>query len=112
METIKKLNDYQDAALETAVYPENMKVIYPALGINGEAGEVAEKVKKIYRDHSGIMDDDARRAIMKELGDVLWYVAVMAHDIGYSLQEVANANIEKLKSRQQRGKLNGNGDER
>lgn len=106
------LNDYQKMALETAVYPKEYKVIYPALGLTGEAGEVADKVKKIIRDNGGNLSEEKRKAIALENSDVLWYVAVLAHDLGYSLEEIAQMNYEKLKSRQQRGKLGGEGDNR
>lgn len=106
------LNDYQQAALQTAIYPEAMRINYPTLGLCGEAGEVADKVKKVYRDHCGEFTDEQRKEIIKECGDVLWYVAVLAHDLGFTLEDVGKANIEKLASRQQRGKLNGNGDNR
>lgn len=106
------LNDYQAAALTTAVYPENKRIIYPALGMNGEAGEVADKVKKVIRDNEQEFTDENKRAIAYEVGDVLWYCATMAHDLGYTLEEVAKMNIDKLQSRQQRGKLGGSGDNR
>lgn len=106
------LNEYQRKALETAVYPQGYKVIYPALGMNGEAGEVADKVKKIIRDNGGEMTPESKEALAKECGDVLWYVAVFASDLGYTLEDIARMNYEKLKSRQQRGKLGGSGDER
>ena len=106
------LNDYQAAALTTAVYPENKRISYPALGMNGEAGEVADKVKKVIRDNEQEFTDENKRAIAYEVGDVLWYCATMAHDLGYTLEEVAKMNIDKLQSRQQRGKLGGSGDNR
>lgn len=106
------INDYQLAALETAVYPEQYKIVYPALGINGEAGEVADKVKKIIRDNNCSFSDDKKREIAKEVGDVLWYCATLAHDLGYSLSEIATINIHKLQSRKERGKLGGSGDNR
>lgn len=106
------LNEYQLAALETAVYPEQYKVIYPALGMNGEAGEVADKVKKIIRDCNGEMTDEKKREIAMECGDVLWYCATLAHDLGYTLEEIGEMNKVKLKSRQDRGKLGGSGDNR
>lgn len=106
------LNEYQNAALETAVYPDAMRINYPTLGMCGEAGEVADKVKKVYRDHCGEFTPEVRKEVMKECGDVLWYVAVLAHDLGFSLEEVAATNIAKLASRKQRGKLNGSGDNR
>lgn len=100
-------NDYQAAAKKTAIYPEQHRVIYPALGLAGEAGEVAEKVKKWIRD--GNLDPDA---VKKELGDVLWYVAAVASDLGLTLDEVASANVQKLESRAARGTLGGSGDNR
>lgn len=106
------LNEYQQKALETAIYPKQFKVIYPALGLTGEAGEVADKVKKIIRDGNGQLSDEKRREIAKEVGDVCWYIATMAHDIGYTLEEICQMNYEKLSSRKQRGVLGGNGDNR
>lgn len=106
------MNEYQAAALQTAVYPEQMRIIYPALGMNGEAGEVADKVKKVIRDNNLDFDAEKREAIALEIGDVLWYCATLAHDIGYSLEDVAKKNIDKLASRAQRGKLGGSGDNR
>jgi len=105
------LNTYQKHALETAIYPNQHKVIYPALGLNGEAGEVAEKVKKIMRGDCGLTDA-MRCDIALELGDVLWYVATCANDLGYSLEDIAKMNIKKLSMRQKKGLLGGNGDHR
>ena len=113
MEMTMTMNEYQRGALETAIYPRQYKIIYPALGLNGEAGEVAEKVKKIMRgDDHGVLTTEKRKEIAKELGDVLWYVAVLANEIGFSLTEVAQMNYDKLKSRADRGKLSGDGDNR
>lgn len=106
------LNEYQNKALETAVYPESHRIIYPALGLCGESGEVADKVKKVIRDNHQDFTAEKRQEIAKEIGDVLWYCATLAHDIGYELDEIAAMNYEKLKSRQQRGKLSGSGDNR
>lgn len=106
------INEYQEAALTTAVYPEQMRIIYPALGMNGEAGEVADKVKKVIRDNNLDFDAEKREAIALEIGDVLWYCATMAHDLGFTLEAVAQMNIDKLASRQKRGKLGGSGDNR
>ena len=106
------VNAYQAAAKETAIYPKETGILYTTLGLTGEAGEVADKVKKIIRDHGGEMDDDARESIMLELGDVLWYVANLTTELGYSLRDVAGANIQKLTDRQQRNKLHGSGDSR
>lgn len=104
------LNNYQMQARKFAIYPERMKVMYPALGLAGEAGEVADKVKKIYRDDR----DDAKflTEIAKEIGDVMWYCAALADDLGFSLQQIAEMNIYKLQSRQVSGKLHGSGDDR
>jgi NTP pyrophosphatase (non-canonical NTP hydrolase) len=103
------LDEYQTKAAETAVYPRNERwgLIYSALGLASEAGEYAGKVKKLVRDHVW-----SRETSMKELGDVLWYVAACARDMGYTLEEVAQANLDKLGDRKQRGVLGGNGDER
>lgn len=106
------LNEYQKKALETAIYPKEQKIIYPTLGLTGEAGEVSDKVKKVLRDNNGVFSDDRRLEIAKELGDVAWYLAVCSNDIGYTLEEICEMNYQKLKSRKERGKINGNGDNR
>ena len=103
---------YQEKARETAIYPVDMAIIYPALGLCGEAGEVAEKVKKVVRDKNGDFDDHDRIAIRKELGDVLWYVSQIASDLDIRLESVAIANLEKLRVRQEKGTLSGSGDDR
>lgn len=105
------LNEYQIAAAQTAIYPH--PIVYPALGLTGEAGEVADKIKKVIRDRSGdFSSEDVRRDIAKEIGDVLWYCAMLSHDLGFSLEEVARLNIDKLQSRQRRDAIHGNGDNR
>lgn len=106
------LNEYQQKALETANYPEQYKILYPALGLTGEAGEVSDKVKKVIRDENGIFTDEKKLEIAKELGDVLWYVATFSRDIGYTLEDIAKMNYEKLKSRQERNVISGSGDNR
>jgi len=96
----------------------NVKIAYAALGLAGEAGEVAEKVKKLIRDADqhrnvdGTLTDEFKDALRKELGDVLWYLAAVATEAGLSLSEVAEANIAKLRSRKERGQLQGSGDDR
>ena len=85
---------------------------YPALGLGGEVGEVLNKVKKIMRDHDGKITDEYREILKKELGDVLWYVAALASELGLKLEEVARLNLEKLASRKERGTLGGDGDNR
>lgn len=107
-----ELNEYQRKAEETAIYDQKWGVFYPALGLAGEAGEVADKVKKVIRDCDGEISEEKRVAIGQEIGDVLWYCAILARDLGFSLDEIAEMNYEKLKSRQLRGKLGGCGDER
>lgn len=106
------LDDYQKEALSTAQYPEWTKIIYPALGITGAAGEVSDKVKKVLRDNDGEFSADKKAEIAKELRDVLWYCATLAHDLGYNLDTIAQMNIDKLKSRKERGKISGSGDNR
>jgi len=108
-----ELNDYQDQARSTAIYPDlGSNIVYPALGLCGEAGEISEKVKKIVRDDSGVLTDPKKEAIALELGDVLWYVSQLAAEIDYSLDEIAQKNLDKLSSRKQRGVLGGSGDNR
>ena len=108
-----ELSDYQARSRATAVYPgagENL--VYPALGLGGEAGEVAEKVKKAIRDDGGVLTPERRDALAGELGDVLWYVAQVATEAGLDLGEVAAGNLAKLRSRQERAVLQGSGDSR
>jgi NTP pyrophosphatase (non-canonical NTP hydrolase) len=107
-----QLDAYQEAARGTAIYEERHKVIYPALGLASEAGEVAGKVKKALRDRGGTFDAAQIEALKDELGDVLWYVAVLASDLGLSLEAIAAGNVAKLTSRQERGALGGEGDRR
>jgi NTP pyrophosphatase (non-canonical NTP hydrolase) len=108
-----ELSDYQTRSRVTAVYPNaGDNIVYPTLGLAGEAGEVAEKVKKMIRDDEGVLGDERRAAIAKELGDVLWYAAQVATEAGLDLGEIAEANLAKLLSRQERGVLQGSGDDR
>lgn len=107
-----EINVYQEGAAKTAIYPETVKYIYPTLGLCGEAGEVAEKVKKVFRDKGGVFSDEVKEEIIKELGDVMWYLAALASDFGIDLNDVAQRNLDKLNSRKERGVLNGNGDNR
>ena len=104
-------NDYQEMAKTTAIYDKQHKILYPALGLAGEAGEVANKVKKLIRD--GYENNkDYRADIGAEIGDVLWYCAVLADDIGLQLSDIAFNNTVKLKDRMNRGVIGGNGDKR
>ena len=104
--------DYQQKARETAIYPSEHSILYPTLGLCGEAGEVAEKVKKVIRDKGGEFDEFDRMSIRKELGDVLWYISQLACDIDVTLASVATANLEKLRVRKENGTLQGSGDDR
>ncbi len=108
------LNDYQKKALETALYPDKHRLIYPALGLGNEAGEVMGKIKKWLRgdDGEGAISEERRKALKDEVGDVLWYVAVLARDLGFELEEIAKGNVEKLSARKERGTLHGDGDKR
>ena len=104
---------YQKKARETAQYPNlGQNNIYPTLGLIGEAGEVAEKVKKVLRDKNGIFDEQSKIALKKELGDVLWYLSNLCTEFNFNLDDVAIQNLEKLKSRAARGRISGSGDNR
>jgi NTP pyrophosphatase (non-canonical NTP hydrolase) len=110
-------DSYQKKAAETAVYPEAGTgsvgaISYVTLGLTGEAGEIANKVKKILRDRGGEVDLDTLLALRKELGDVQWYVAMLAKELGARLSEVAALNVLNLANRQRRGTLHGDGDDR
>ena len=109
---MKSFDEYQKVARSSAIYPMSMPVIYPALGLAGETGEVLDKIKKIYRDNNMEFDKEHRTAIAKELGDVLWYVANIATDLGYGLSEIAQMNVEKISSRRERNMIHGEGDNR
>jgi len=103
---------YQTAAKKTALYGDTYRVTYPALGLASEAGEVAGKVKKVLRDRGGEFGDEQIAAIKDELGDVLWYVATLAADLGLDLGDIAAGNVEKLRSRLERNVIQGDGDKR
>ena len=105
---ITQFNDYQEFVKTMKVYPEGHKIVYPTLGLMGEAGEVSEKVKKWLR---GDRELD-KKELISELSDVTWYIASLADDLGYALQDVIDANVEKLTSRKERGVIKGNGDNR
>ncbi|MBN1220037.1 MAG: nucleoside triphosphate pyrophosphohydrolase family protein [Anaerolineae bacterium] len=108
-----KFSEYQIAARKTAIYPHRGRnLAYPALGLAGESGEVAEKVKKVIRDKNGVVDPETREALKKELGDVFWYVAALCDEVGLDMEDVAASNINKLLDRQERNVLHGSGDNR
>jgi NTP pyrophosphatase (non-canonical NTP hydrolase) len=105
--------EYQSKAMLTAGYPViGHAVIYPTLGLANEAGEVAGKIKKIFRDKAGSIDGHDREALIAELGDVLWYLAQVATELGVSLDVIAERNLHKLLDRNSRGKIHGDGDNR
>lgn len=118
------LNEYQEQAMTTAVYPMgilrserngalfDIGLIYAALGLVNEAGEFAGKIKKDMRDKLGALDEDTRVAMIAELGDVLWYVAAVATELGYTLEDIAKRNIIKLADRAERNVIKGDGDDR
>lgn len=115
------LNQYQDAAMGTAIYPKvGRNLAYPALKLCGEAGEVAEKIGKLMRDKGYepgmateyILDKVHAQDLLREVGDVLWYVAALCEELGYTLEAAAQLNLGKLADRSARGMLGGNGDNR
>lgn len=129
LKELQKFDDYQEAALRYDTYPEFQNglmkyskdgimigtepgLLEKVLGLPGEAGEAADKFKKVLRDKGGFITARDREEIVKELGDVLWYVAMIAEYLEVPLSEVANGNIAKLESRLERGKIHGSGDNR
>lgn len=107
-------DEYQKRALTTVLTTgdEFKDLLHWVLGLNGESGEVAEKVKKIVRDKGGEISEEDRIELGKELGDVLWYLAVFAEHLGFSLGDIAQKNLDKLADRKDRGRLQGSGDNR
>lgn len=108
---------YQLASAETAIYPgsgtgEEKAVVYTLLGLTNEAGEVAGKYKKVLRDSGGLLTDAKKSELAAELGDVLWYAANLAGELGFGLEDIAQANLDKLNSRKARGVIGGSGDNR
>lgn len=105
-------NEYQNEAAQTTVYSDNSKIIYPALGLSNEAGEVLGKIKKVLRDNNGVYSPASVVEIGKEIGDVLWYIAALSRDLGLDMNAIAENNITKLKDRMNRGVIQGSGDNR
>ena len=106
---------YQEAAIQTAVYPGQggwEGLVYTALGLCGEAGETAEQVKKMLRDDAGALTEERRQKIIKELGDVFWYAAQVCTEIGVPMSEVAKLNIDKLSARKAADLIHGEGSDR
>jgi NTP pyrophosphatase (non-canonical NTP hydrolase) len=110
---IDDFDTYQRESRKTwGVIPMDHPIIYPTLGLANEAGEVAGKIKKIFRDRAGVISDEDRQALKYELGDVLWYLTQICTELNLTLEEVAAANLEKLFSRLERGQIRGDGDQR
>lgn len=107
------LKNYQELSRQTY---RDLEVVsnltYPVLGMLNEAGEFAGKYKKIFRDKGGVIDEETRQALRDELGDVLWYLTQICTNLGYSLDDLAIANLEKVLGRLERGTIHGNGDKR
>lgn len=109
------LNQYQYEAALTAIYPGKDTLeglVYTILGLTGEAGECANKCKKILRDDNQELTEERRVQLAKEIGGTLWYIAMCSKELGYNLSEIAQMNIDELRSRQERGTLQGSGDNR
>lgn len=109
---VQSLDEYQAFVRSTKVYDREYKLVYPVLGLVNEAGEVAGKVKKLMRDDGGQLSQERFEDIVSELGDVLWYITAVADDLGITISDVFYDNFMKLKSRQERGMIKGNGDHR
>lgn len=107
-----EFNEYQSFAFSTVVFPEDRAMDYLTNGLAAEAGEVCGKYAKIIRDKNGVVDDQDEAEMAKELGDIMWMVAVMARMLGFTLEDVATMNVVKLQSRKERGVLQGSGDNR
>lgn len=112
-----EFNEYQKESRKTALYTKDnancgSPLVYVALGIAGESGEVVEKIKKLMRNQKGVITDESRQDLRKELGDVLWYIAQMATELNITLDDIAKTNLVKLTSRLERGTLHSQGDDR
>lgn len=107
-----KFSEYEETAKQTAIYPKTHRILYPALGMAGEAGEVANKVKKIIRDGVDNQPETWREDLASEIGDVLWYCAALANDLNIPLTVIAAQNRDKLMARKEKGTIQGSGDKR
>lgn len=108
-------SEYEKLAARTAVFTGKQKeyiLAYLTLGVTGEAGEIAEKIKKIMRNDEGVVSEEKREALKQEVGDVLWYLAMLSRELNFSLEDAAKANIEKLTDRAKRGVIKSEGDNR
>jgi len=107
-----EFKEYQDKAVATAIYGKGSVIIYPALGLGNEAGEVLGKIKKVLRDNEGVFDKESIDKISDEIGDVLWYIAALCRDLNINMEDVAKNNLIKLLDRQTRNVIQGSGDKR
>lgn len=112
-----EMSKYQEHTRSTAIYPGagqriTSGVVYTSLGLAGEAGEITNKVKKVLRDNDGVLTPEVAEDLAKEIGDVLWYLARLADELGYPLGNIAEGNLAKLTARKERGVLGGSGDNR
>lgn len=112
VQELLNFNSYQEKAVATAIYGVGSKIIYPALGLGNEAGEVLGKIKKVLRDNNGEFTKENSAIIGDEIGDVLWYMAALARDLGLDLGTIASNNLKKLADRQARNVISGSGDSR
>ena len=106
------IDEYNSFIYKTKIYPKELPIIYPVLGMCGESGEAAEKVKKVLRDNNKEFSEENKKAILKELGDVLWYITATAQDMGYSLEDVIKNNFQKINRRVNTNTQHGEGDNR
>jgi|ERR1041384_1601609 NTP pyrophosphatase (non-canonical NTP hydrolase) len=107
---INTFQEYQEATAKTAIYPKHRAIEYCVVGLAGESGELAGKYSKVIRDDKEQISEERRQAMLYEMGDVFWFLSELSTSLGYTLQEVANTNINKLQDRYNRGKLSGEGD--
>lgn len=105
-------NEYQEKAATTAIYPKELGLYYTALGLASESGEVASDVSKMIRDDGGVLTQDRREKLKSEISDSLWMVAMVAKELGFTLEEIAQYNLDKLADRKARGVLGGSGSQR
>ena len=109
----KTFEEYSNAVIPLMRYPQaGNNYVYPTLGLAGESGEFADKIKKIIRDKDGVVSQDDKQSLLKELGDVLWYITACAYELNSDLEEVARMNVDKLLDMNARGVLQGSGDDR
>lgn len=107
-----EIKEYQKIVKLTAIYPKEIGLSYCTLGLAGETGEVCEKVKKLYRDKQGVMSEEFKTELAKELGDIVWYITAIAEETGLNLEDILQLNYNKLLKRKADNKIQGSGDNR